>query len=252
MYCNKCGGSIPDASAFCNHCGIRAGATADKRWSSESKAVVALTALSALLLAVTAWLVSGRETPGPAVAQAEPSVAATARSSSSPSQQIARAVITTPSASPIRAPEIQAPSAAPSAVHDPQPSSERGTPEAGSIRSHFIAIFNHSIRAWPGQWHQRQFQIHDTWIKPRLRGWFRASGGANDIEVYVITDEQFEPFQAGKAFFSVYASGRVSATSVDVPLTPGVYYLIISNRWAQVTSKIVDVDLRLVFGSKQQ
>jgi hypothetical protein len=66
-----------------------------------------------------------------------------------------------------------------------------------------------------------------------LEGKFSAKGGAyNDIEVFVFgRDTSMRPGE-GLYAKALYKSNRVSTEVLDVPLSPGEYYLVFSNAWS--------------------
>src|SRR5215207_1558508 len=53
---------------------------------------------------------------------------------------------------------------------------------------------------------------------PRLEGTFTASGANNDIEVLLLTEQQFSNWTNRHAFTSLYASGRVTADKLRIDL----------------------------------
>lgn len=75
----------------------------------------------------------------------------------------------------------------------------------------------------------------------RLWGKFRASGGRNDIEVYILDNDGLENFNNGNQFSYYYFSGRVTVATFDRRLPKGSYHLVFSNKWSLVTPKAVTV-----------
>ncbi|MET0753007.1 MAG: hypothetical protein ABWZ66_06525, partial [Pyrinomonadaceae bacterium] len=75
----------------------------------------------------------------------------------------------------------------------------------------------------------------------RLYGRFRALGGKNDIECYILDDDGLENFKNGNQFRAYYASGRVTVATFDVTLAKGNYHLIFSNKWSVMTPKAVTI-----------
>ncbi|HSK72230.1 MAG TPA: hypothetical protein VK892_11075 [Pyrinomonadaceae bacterium] len=74
-----------------------------------------------------------------------------------------------------------------------------------------------------------------------LKGRSRATGGKNDIEVYILDSDNFENWKNGNEFRAYYSSGRVTVASFDVRLPKGTYHLVFSNRWAIMTPKAVSL-----------
>lgn len=75
----------------------------------------------------------------------------------------------------------------------------------------------------------------------RLWGKFRASGGKNDIEVYIVDDDGLENLRNGNQFSYYYFSGRVTVGTFDKRLPRGNYHLVFNNSWALMTPKAVTV-----------
>lgn len=75
-----------------------------------------------------------------------------------------------------------------------------------------------------------------------LKGRFRAAGGSkNDIEVYIMDDDNFENWKNGNQARTYYNSGRVTVANFNVRLAEGSYHLVFNNRWSIITPKAVTV-----------
>lgn len=79
----------------------------------------------------------------------------------------------------------------------------------------------------------------------RLYGRFRASGGANDIEVYVLDEDGFENWSNGHGARTYYNSGRVTVGRFDLRLRGGRFYLVFNNKFSVFTNKAVTADVVL-------
>jgi hypothetical protein len=79
-----------------------------------------------------------------------------------------------------------------------------------------------------------------------LVGKFSAKGGAyNDIEAMVIGPDTSVRAGEGQYAKALYKSNRVTSQSMDVPLSPGEYYLVFSNAWSpSVKTVSADVTIR--------
>jgi hypothetical protein len=76
-------------------------------------------------------------------------------------------------------------------------------------------------------------------------GTFTASGGSgNDVEAYVLSEQDFLNWQNGHDSRSLYNSGKVTTAtiSVDLPDDAGVYYLVFNNRFSLFSPKTVNVN----------
>ena len=78
-----------------------------------------------------------------------------------------------------------------------------------------------------------------------LTGTFNATGGRDDIDVWVIDAKQMLNFANGHNTFFYYHSDYVSYGEVNLRLRPGAYYIVFSNRTALLTNKIVDAHIYL-------
>jgi hypothetical protein len=77
-----------------------------------------------------------------------------------------------------------------------------------------------------------------------LSGHFTATGGmGNDIEVYVLSDDEFVNFQTHHSTQTFYNSGRITQDSFNARLPGGgTYYLVFSNNYSLLTPKAVQAD----------
>lgn len=83
-----------------------------------------------------------------------------------------------------------------------------------------------------------------------LHGNFTASGGlSNDIEVFVMPEDDFVNWQNGHPAKTLYNSGRVTVGTLNVNLAAdaGTYYLVFSNKSSLLTQRNVLVDAALTY-----
>ncbi|MGH9971992.1 MAG: hypothetical protein ACREBG_29960 [Pyrinomonadaceae bacterium] len=74
----------------------------------------------------------------------------------------------------------------------------------------------------------------------RVLGRFRAEGGGgNDIEVYILDEDQFENWMNGHRTSTYYNSGRVTVANINVNVPPGHFFLVFNNKYSILTSKAV-------------
>lgn len=78
-----------------------------------------------------------------------------------------------------------------------------------------------------------------------LEGTFSASGGSgNDIEVYVLSQDEFVNWQNGHPVNTYYNSGRVTVGNIStrLPSGMGTYYLVFNNKFSLLSQKMVQVN----------
>jgi len=77
----------------------------------------------------------------------------------------------------------------------------------------------------------------------RLRGRIETTeGGSHDLDVLVLDEDGFANFRYNRRFRPVFEERRTAAVTLDVPLSAGSYYLVLSNRFSNFTSKLVTAD----------
>jgi hypothetical protein len=82
----------------------------------------------------------------------------------------------------------------------------------------------------------------------RVEGTFNASGGTgNDVEVYLLNDDEFVNWQNRHAVSALYNSGRMTQGTLDAVLPPGAgtYHLVFSNKFSLFSPKAVRASIRL-------
>jgi predicted nucleic acid-binding Zn ribbon protein len=83
-----------------------------------------------------------------------------------------------------------------------------------------------------------------------IQGRFSATGGGgNDIEVYVLSQDEFINWKNGHPAQTFYNSGKVTVGTLNVTLPNGAgsYYLVFNNRFSLLTPKAVQEDITLSY-----
>jgi zinc-ribbon domain len=83
-----------------------------------------------------------------------------------------------------------------------------------------------------------------------IHGNFTASGGlTNDVEVFLLSADDFVNWQNGHAAKTLYNSGKVTVgtLNINLPADAGTYYLVFNNRFAILAQKTVLVDAALTY-----
>ncbi|HSS19750.1 MAG TPA: hypothetical protein VLL54_06725 [Pyrinomonadaceae bacterium] len=89
----------------------------------------------------------------------------------------------------------------------------------------------------------KQFNVEGS---ARVHGSFHAAGGSgNDIQVYIVDDENYRLSEQGQAFHGYYISGKVSSGSIDVRLTSGSYNIVFNNKFSFFTNKAIEAEINL-------
>lgn len=119
----------------------------------------------------------------------------------------------------------------------PQPSFETSTPPPAR-QTVVESTFPVRARAY-------QYYSFDVTGSGHLTGTFNATGGRDDIDVWVIDANQMANFANGHNTRFYYRSDYVSYGQINLRLRSGSYYLIFSNRKALLTNKIVEAHVYL-------
>lgn len=84
---------------------------------------------------------------------------------------------------------------------------------------------------------------------PVLQGHFNATGGGgNDVEVWVMNDDEYVNWQNKHSVTSIYNSGRITQGTVNISLAqPGTYYLLFNNRFSFVSPKAMQDNISLTY-----
>ena len=99
-----------------------------------------------------------------------------------------------------------------------------------------------------GQGLHYTFKVPPNGASVHVEGTFSASGGSgNDIEVYLLSEDEFVNWQNNHPVKTFYNSGRItqSTLSVDLPSGAATYYLIFTNKFSLLTPKAVQASVRL-------
>jgi hypothetical protein len=98
----------------------------------------------------------------------------------------------------------------------------------------------------PGQYAYYTFKILPHATNVHIEGTFQASGGGgNDIEAFLLDDDQFVNFQNHHSSPTYYNSGKITRGSIDrtLPSTDSeavTYHMVFNNSFSLLTNKVVD------------
>jgi hypothetical protein len=108
-----------------------------------------------------------------------------------------------------------------------------------------VPIFSGGVAIAAGHFQMYKFVVPAS--GGRVVGWFRASGGRNDIRCWIINEWEFENFRNRNAFRHYYDSNWVTVQQLNVYLASGSYLLIFDNIPAVLTSKAVNGQINLEY-----
>jgi hypothetical protein len=83
-----------------------------------------------------------------------------------------------------------------------------------------------------------------------MKGHFAATGGArNDIEVFVLTEDEFVNWQNRHQVNALYSSGQVTQDSINLtlPADAATYYVVFSNKFSFISPKAVEANVDVNF-----
>jgi hypothetical protein len=79
-----------------------------------------------------------------------------------------------------------------------------------------------------------------------VSGRFTATGGGgNDVEVFILGQDEFTNWQNRHSVNTWFNSGRVTVSNISVRLPAGNYYLVFSNNFSMMTPKAVTANVLL-------
>ncbi|MFY9560293.1 MAG: hypothetical protein WAQ52_08685 [Terriglobales bacterium] len=99
-----------------------------------------------------------------------------------------------------------------------------------------------------GSTHYFKFTVPDGALNVTLKGHFTATGGTgNDIQVALVTEDQYVNWQNGHETKTFYNSGKVTQDTLNVslPSDATTYYLVFSNKFSLLTPKAVHANMDL-------
>jgi hypothetical protein len=119
-----------------------------------------------------------------------------------------------------------------------------------TIIEHETAVVDNEIPIEAGKGVRFKVTVPAGATNVRLEGTFKTtSGDPKDVELFLLSGEEFEKWQNQDSFTALYQSGRTQSGTVDVnlPADFGIYWVLFSNNLPLSTPKIVQASLRLHF-----
>ncbi len=128
--------------------------------------------------------------------------------------------------------------------------SRQSSGPAGPVIQTLSLVTSDTNEVEPGKMLYWTFKVLPEMQKTRVVGKFEASGGSgNDVRVVLLTPAQFVKWRNREpSVATVYDSGRVRASTVDVALPePGTYHLVFDNTFSVMSAKNVSADIRMTY-----
>lgn len=124
-------------------------------------------------------------------------------------------------------------------VPQEKPAPRRPPPPPPPPPSRFTLMDARTANLDGGQYMVYSFDLRD-W-KCSVRGYVGVSaGGSRDVDIFFVDEAGFSDYKQGGQFATYFARSRTTGENIDLPLAPGQYYLIVSNRFSWITGKTVD------------
>lgn len=111
-------------------------------------------------------------------------------------------------------------------------------------------ISNPDLGVSPNGYASFKFDVPAGATSVHLQGGFFAKGGSgNDVEVFLLPEQDFLNWQNGHRAVTLYNSGKVTTGTINVnlPSDAGTYYLVFSNKFSLVSPKSVNVNTKMTF-----
>jgi hypothetical protein len=110
-----------------------------------------------------------------------------------------------------------------------------------------VDLMTGSFKIQPRRYQYVPFQVPPD-RSVHVGGNFTVQGGAgNDIEAFICSEQDFFRFQNHQGKINPgWFSGRVSNAQISVRMPPGSYYLVFSNMFSTVSTKLVTSRISII------
>jgi len=106
------------------------------------------------------------------------------------------------------------------------------SPSPGMI-ARTISLVDGTIVVPAGSSHDAHVEVDEgTMSNAHIAGWFHASGGSqSEIEVFLVTDSDYQTWTQGRRVTPLYTSGRTTYANINVqvPASYETYHLVFNN-----------------------
>jgi hypothetical protein len=128
--------------------------------------------------------------------------------------------------------------------------SQSAVQQAPPVRLHRVTIGTGALTVAAANSIYYQLPVPATATVVKVQGHFTATGGTgNDIEVYLLNQDEFTNWQNGHATATFYNSGRVTVGDIDatLPNDAATYYLVFNNKFSLITPKAVQENITMTY-----
>ena len=136
-----------------------------------------------------------------------------------------------------------------------KPLPSRQTAQTHQPQLHAQATGDKAFTVNAGGAYYYKFQVPAGAYSVALKGHFSATGGSgNDIEAYLVTEDDLVNWQNGHTVHTLYNSGRVTQETVNValPSDAGKYCLVFNNKFSLLTPKAVQTDVTFSYYTRSR
>ncbi len=116
---------------------------------------------------------------------------------------------------------------------------------SGCIGYNTETVVDSIITVEPGKYVNYQFSVPS---QATVSGNFTASGGTgNDIRVLILDETSYVNWANGHSVSTYYDSGQITTGRITATIPEGKYYLIYSNTFSAVSTKIVKTKVDITY-----
>lgn len=123
-------------------------------------------------------------------------------------------------------------------------------PQQPPVQHGKLSLPNGAFTVGAGSASNYKFVVPAGAFSVTMKGHFTATGGfGNDIEVFVVTEDEFVNWQNGHPTKALYNSGKVTQDSINLtlPADAAAYYVVFSNKSSLLIPRAVQADIDVNF-----
>jgi hypothetical protein len=127
------------------------------------------------------------------------------------------------------------------------------TAEAPQPLQHKLSLPTGAFTVGAGSTNNSKFIVPAGAFNVTMTGHFSATGGfGNDIEVFILTEDEFVNWQNGHPVKAFYNSGKVTQDTINLtlPSDAATYYVVFSNKFSLLIPRAVQASIDVNFYTK--